>query len=327
MASSRCRAASGATSIVCGRSAHGSASSASLVHNGLPSARQYRPICQRGNGSPGYHLPWLRCTSPCGAHCALSRAASTEARCRLCGPSASVVHSGSTWLSMETNVGSPPIGEAHVPRGETIVDPRAERLDGVPRRVGVRQRHPRILVHSGHDVGEVECRLGHVGGTGDRCRGRRMRSCRKRNVPLACEQPRRRVEPDPARAGNVDLGPGVQIGEVGGRAGRSVERLHVGGQLDQIAGYEPGGQTHLAQDRHQQPRRVAAGSDAGAQREVGGLHAGFHAQAVADVAVDRMVERDQEVDGAGAGPHREVLHPRLRQVARTGSLVGLVDRA
>ena len=87
---------------------HGSASSASSVHSGSPSVRQYSPICQRGNGSPGYHLPWLRCTSPCGAHIFFSRAASAEARSRLCGPSASVVHSESTWLSIETNVGSPP---------------------------------------------------------------------------------------------------------------------------------------------------------------------------------------------------------------------------
>ena len=89
-------------------SAHGSASSASSLHSGWPSARQCSPICQRGNGSPGYHLPWLRCTRPSGAHTAFSRAASSEARSRLCGPSASVIHSSSTWLSTETNVGSPP---------------------------------------------------------------------------------------------------------------------------------------------------------------------------------------------------------------------------
>lgn len=40
-----------------GRGAPGSANSASLVHSGRPSVRQYSAICQRGNGSPGYHLP------------------------------------------------------------------------------------------------------------------------------------------------------------------------------------------------------------------------------------------------------------------------------
>ena len=66
------------------------------VHSGSPSVRQCSAICQRGNGSPGYHLPWPRCTRPCGAQTFLSRAASAEASSRLCGPSASVFHSGST---------------------------------------------------------------------------------------------------------------------------------------------------------------------------------------------------------------------------------------
>ena len=36
-------------------------------------------------------------------------------------------------------------------------------------------------------------------------------------MPLAGQQPARRVEPDPAGPGQVDLGPGVQVGEVGRR--------------------------------------------------------------------------------------------------------------
>lgn len=35
----------------------GSAKSAASFHSGLPSRRQCSAICQRGNGSPGYHLP------------------------------------------------------------------------------------------------------------------------------------------------------------------------------------------------------------------------------------------------------------------------------
>ncbi|SHV83088.1 Uncharacterised protein [Mycobacteroides abscessus subsp. abscessus] len=70
--------------------------------------RHISPICQRGNGSPGYHFPWLRCTSPSGAQAAFSWAVSADASVRLCGPSAAVVHSSSVWLSIETKVGSPP---------------------------------------------------------------------------------------------------------------------------------------------------------------------------------------------------------------------------
>jgi hypothetical protein len=38
-----------------------------------------------------------------------------------------------------------------------------------------------------------------------------------------------------------------------------------------------------------------------------------------------VVERDQEIDGAGAVGHREVTHPRPHQLAGAGALVALVD--
>ena len=106
---------------------------------------------------------------------------------------------------------------------------------------------------------------------------------------------------------------------------RPVERLDVGCQLDQIAGHEPSGQSQLAQDRHQQPRRVPARADAAAQREIRCLDARFHPQAVADVGVDRAVERDQEVDGASAIRHREVTHPGLHEVAGARPVAVFVD--
>jgi len=99
------------------------------------------------------------------------------------------------------------------------------------------------------------------------------------------------------------------------------------GQLHQVAGYEAGGVTQLAQDRHQKPRRVATRTDASAQRVIRRLHTGFHPHAVADVGVDRSVERDKEVDGAGAGGDGEVIHPRRSQIAGPRALVILVDRA
>ena len=217
-------------------------------------------------------------------------------------------------------------GQPDVAGGQPLVDPGAQRADGGPRRLGVGQRDPGILVDAGDDVGEVQGRLTRLGRAGDRRRRRRVRGGRQRDVALAGEQTRRRVQPDPARAGDVHLGPGVQIGEVGGRARRPVERLDVGGQLDQVAGDEPGGQPQLTQDRHQQPRRVAAGADPGAQRVIRGLHTGFHPHAVADVGVDGAVERDEEVDGAGARRDGEVLHPRLGEFAGPGTLAVLVDR-
>ena len=216
--------------------------------------------------------------------------------------------------------------EPHVTGGKPFVDACAQRADRAPCGLGVGQRDSGILVHAGDHVGEVQCGLTRFGRAGNRRRRLGMRRRRQRDVTLAGEQPRRRVEPDPAGPGDVDLGPGVQVGEVGGGARWPVERLHIGCQLHQIAGHESGGQPQLPQDRHQQPRRVATRADPGAQREIRCLHTRFHPQAVADVGVNRAVERDQEVDGAGAGRDGEVVHPRLSEIAGPRAFVALVDR-
>ena len=55
-------------------------------------------------------------------------------------------------------------------------------------------------------------------------RRRRVRRRRQGDVALSGEQPRRRVHADPAGPRDVHLGPGVQIGEVGRRTGRTVQR-------------------------------------------------------------------------------------------------------
>ena len=95
---------------------------------------------------------------------------------------------------------------------------------------------------------------------GDRRGGDRVGAGGERDVALAAEQAGGGVEPDPAGAGQIDLGPGVQVGEVGGRARRAFQRLHVGRQLDQVAGDEARGEAEVAQHLHQQPGRIAAGA-------------------------------------------------------------------
>ena len=62
-----------------------------------------------------------------------------------------------------------------------------------------------------------------------------MRRRGNRQMPLAAEHSRGRVHPDPAGAGQINLGPGVQIGKILVRAFRPVHRLDVGAQLDEIA--------------------------------------------------------------------------------------------
>ena len=56
----------------------------------------------------------------------------------------------------------------------------------------------------------------------------------ERNVPFAGQQTRSRVEANPAGARQVDLAPRVEIGEVALDPDRTIDRLDVGGELDQV---------------------------------------------------------------------------------------------
>jgi hypothetical protein len=53
---------------------------------------------------------------------------------------------------------------------------------------------------------------------------------------IAGKQTRGRIEAYPTGAGEIDLGPGVQVREIPFGARRSIERLHVGDELNQVAG-------------------------------------------------------------------------------------------
>ena len=68
-----------------------------------------------------------------------------------------------------------------------------------------------------------------------------------------------------------------------GSAG-AFERLHVGRELNQIAGDEARGESQMAQDLDQQPRRIAARSGSELERLLAGLDARLHPDHVADFA-------------------------------------------
>ena len=71
------------------------------------------------------------------------------------------------------------------------------------------------------------------------------------NVPLAGQHARGDVEADPARAGKVDLGPGVQIGKIVLDLARAFDRIDIGAQLDQVARDETGGEPEVPQGLNQ----------------------------------------------------------------------------
>ena len=123
------------------------------------------------------------------------------------------------------------LGQARAARRQVPVDGAPEGVDLRPLRIRVRLGDARILVDAGHLHLEDELGIADVGETGDRRGTRREGGRGERDVSFAGEHSGRGIEADPARAGKVDLGPGVEIGEVGSGAGRTVERFHVGHEL------------------------------------------------------------------------------------------------
>ncbi len=199
----------------------------------------------------------------------------------------------------------------------------AEFVDGGPLVHGIGLGDARRLVQAldVHLVAELD--LGLVHRAADRRGAGRLRRGADRDVALAGEQAGSGVEANPAAAGQVDLAPGVQVGEVVVGAGGAVERLHVRRELDQVAGDETRGQAQVAQDLHQQPAGVAAGAGAVFERHFRGLHPRFHADQVADVALQALVEAHQEVDGAHL-VQRDAVQVLLQQGAGRGrAQVGL----
>ena len=148
--------------------------------------------------------------------------------------------------STETKVGSPPIVSRTSP-------PRSLRRPVVPpRTIGAHCSSVYGLVTRGvledaRHLHRVENSTSHSSTARDRCGRRRVRRAGERDVAFAGQQARGRVQPDPAGAGQIDLAPGVQVGEVVLGARRAVERLHVGLQLDQVAGDEARRQAEVAQ--------------------------------------------------------------------------------
>ena len=115
-------------------------------------------------------------------------------------------------------------------------------------------------------------------------------------MPLRGEQATGRIEPDPAGAGEIGLGPGVEIGEVARRPRRTVERWLIGGELHQIARAESGRDSHRPQQCHKQPGRIAAATGAAGERLLRGLHPRFHPDSVADPFEHQPIEGHEDID-------------------------------
>ena len=216
------------------------------------------PSAQRGSGSPGYHLPCPKCRKPFGREACPQALEQQFAEFALFRRQRRVVPLGAVHVVDGHERRLAAVRQADIVRGEIAVDLLAQRVDRLPLGIGVRPGDARVFVHAGHAHREVELDLRHVGVADHRRRVARVGGARERNVAFARQQARRRVEPDPARAGDERFGPRVQVGEIVIGAGRPIERLHVGHELNEVTRGEARGHAQMAHDLHQQPPRVAA---------------------------------------------------------------------
>ena len=193
----------------------------------------------------------------------------------------------------------PTHGEPHVSGAQIGIHLVAQFFDGMPLLGGIWLGDARRLVNplDGHLVSEFG--IAGVEQAGDRRGAGSVRRAGERDVALAGQQPGGGIESDPAGAGKVRFGPGMQVGEIGSGARRSVERLHVRHELNQIAGNEARGQPEVAHDLDQQPGRIAAGAAAQRESFLASLHARFHTNDVADFVLHELIEADQKIHGAG----------------------------
>ena len=188
--------------------------------------------------------------------------------------------------------------QADVAGREVGVDLMAQRFDRQPLFLAVWPGDSRRLPDALDLHVMLEAALTLLGEAGDRRRGRWLRRTRQRDVALASKQARGRVESDPAGARQVNLTPGMQIGEVVVGPRRAVERLHIGHELDQIAGNETRRQTKVPQELYQQPGRIATRATGQGKRLLGRLYAGFQADDIAHRMLHPTVEIDEKIDTA-----------------------------
>lgn len=165
----------------------------------------------------------------------------------------------------------------------------AELVDGGPLLVGVGFGDAGVFVDAAdlHDVFEFD--FAGANEAGDGGGGGGLWSGGEGDVAFAGEEAGGGVETDPACTGEIDFRPGVEVGEVGFRAGGAVERLFVGLELDEVARDEAGGEAEASQDLDQEPGAVTAGAAVEGEGFFGSLNTGFHADGVAEEAVEAGV--------------------------------------
>ncbi len=204
--------------------------------------------------------------------------------------------------------------QPHVASVQVGIDLLAEPVEASPGLVGERPGDPRRFADPLDVHFEAEFDLGESDRAADRRRRAIMRRGRNGNMPFTGQHARSDVESDPARAGKVDFGPGVQVREIVLDFARPFDRIDIRAQLNEITRDEAGGEPEVPQGLDQQPRRVAARPGARGQRFLRRLDTRLHAYDVANFLLQLRVEIDQKID-------------RARRLARNAGKVGRKQRS
>ena len=200
---------------------------------------------------------------------------------RFFGPTAAVFHSSLSKSSIETKVGSPPMVSRTSPASSSASTflPKASSAAQLSSENGLVMRGCSAV--AGHLHVEVEIDLG-IGRQPDDRRGVAvMRRRRQRDMAFAGQEPRGRVEPDPAGAGQIDLAPGMQIGEVVIGARGAVERLHDRLSTGSDSPSRTARRSRGCAGSAPEASAVAAGARAVAEGLLGRLHPGLHPDHIA----------------------------------------------
>src|SRR5205823_10622089 len=131
----------------------------------------------------------------------------------------------------------------------------------------------------------------------------------------AGHQARSGIQSNPTGTRQINLTPGVEVGEVFLGPAGAIERFDVGSELDQIAGNETGRQAEAPQHLDQQPTCVATGAAVLFQRLVRSLNARLEADEIFDIALQPLIDRNEEIDSSHS-PIGSRVHSKLSDTWR-----------
>src|SRR5262245_42413772 len=87
----------------------------------------------------------------------------------------------------------------------------------------------------------------------------------------------------------------MEVGEVFARTGRTIERLHVRLELNEITGYKASGESEVAEELNKEPGRIAARTARQLERLFRSLDTWFHPDHISDFALQALIKLNEKI--------------------------------